>query len=79
MASAQQLLIRSIIAAMWKAPYTRKLVRWGTQLHDRFMLPFLSALKRPDRISTGEFHTQNLRPGLSVVIYNTLILYTFYE
>ena len=39
MAVAQMLLIRGLIARLEKRPYTRPLIRWGSQLHDRFMLP----------------------------------------
>jgi uncharacterized protein (DUF2126 family) len=39
MAAAQSLLMRSAIAAFWQRPYERRLVRWGTRLHDEFMLP----------------------------------------
>ncbi|MGB7344209.1 MAG: transglutaminase family protein [Pirellulaceae bacterium] len=35
----QQLLIRSIIAAFWKAPSQQSLTRWGTRLYDRYLLP----------------------------------------
>ena len=39
MSAAQMLLMRGALAAFWQRPYERKLIRFGTRLHDDFMLP----------------------------------------
>lgn len=47
----QNLLVRSLVAKFWKKPYEKKLIRWGTELHDKFLLPHFAYLDMIDVVN----------------------------
>lgn len=51
MSIAQQLLLRAFIARFWDEPYKAPATRWGTELHDRFLLPTFVHMDFDDVIS----------------------------
>jgi uncharacterized protein (DUF2126 family)/transglutaminase-like putative cysteine protease len=69
MSLMQMLLLRSLVAWFWKTPYKKPLVRWGTQLHDRFMLPHFIAgdihdVARDLQVAGFEFKSEWIAPFL---------------
>jgi len=67
MSLTQMLLVRTLVAWFWQKPYQHRLVRWGTELYDRFLLPaFVEADMREVvealQLAGYEFHFDWLAP-----------------
>ena len=63
MSSATQLMIRALLASFWEHPYQQPLVRWGTQVHDRFLLPYFVDLDFQDVLSELARRGTELHPA----------------
>jgi uncharacterized protein (DUF2126 family) len=64
MSLTQQLLLRAMVARFWRKPYApARLVRWGTELHDRFLMPYFVEQDFADVIAEMRQEGFGLEPG----------------
>ncbi|QWD67600.1 transglutaminase family protein [Polynucleobacter sp. VK25] len=62
MSIVQQLLIRALIARFWDKPYEAPMTRWGTELHDRCLLPTFIKMDFDDVIQEMQKHGYDFKP-----------------
>ena len=61
MSMVQQLLLRAILTRLCEHPYKQPFVRWNTQIHDRFMLPFFNQLDFKEVVEDLNAHGLDLQ------------------
>ncbi|MGE5183906.1 MAG: transglutaminase family protein, partial [Acidobacteriota bacterium] len=62
MAAAQAILARALVAAFARQPYEHALVRWGSELHDRFLLPYFLWRDFEDVLAAADLPADAYRP-----------------
>jgi uncharacterized protein (DUF2126 family)/transglutaminase-like putative cysteine protease len=62
MSAAQVVLTRALLASFVRAPYKHALVRWGAELHDRFLLPYYMWRDFEDVLAHLAAHSAALPP-----------------
>ena len=60
MALVQALLVRALVARFAEEPYSAPLVRWGTRLHERFLLPHFAMADLADVVADLRAHDLDL-------------------
>ncbi|MDP9219638.1 MAG: transglutaminase family protein, partial [Actinomycetota bacterium] len=63
MALVQALLVRCLVARFWATPYAGPLVRWGTRLHDEFLLPTFARQDMADVVADLNTHGLEFDPA----------------
>jgi uncharacterized protein (DUF2126 family) len=63
MSLVQALLVRSLVARFWDSPYSGPLVRWGTRLHDSFLLPEFALADVSDVVADLNAHGIGFSPA----------------
>ncbi len=64
MALVQALLVRCLVAMFWARPYRGRLIRWGTRLHDRFLLPAFAASDLREVVADVNEWLAEVAPGV---------------
>jgi uncharacterized protein (DUF2126 family)/transglutaminase-like putative cysteine protease len=62
MAAAQVVLARALVASFAGEPYEHELVRWGQELHDRFLLPYFLWRDFEDVLARAKLPADAYRP-----------------